>query len=383
MGSINASDSSSISSHGHANNDNDFVMMARSTSSDLWLIAATHNSNHNNNNNNSNNSNNNSNSNTTYSTTSTTSATKTPKVALASSITKRNEIISNRDFENGYTVRKISNLEELRDGLISLLPPPLPSSSSSSPPVPSLPSLPSLPVQSSSSQRQRKIQIPNQFQVQKVRVRSPSTRLDEDNNDDHYDNDNDYNNDYNYNNNNNDQENQQINQNQKQRSTEIQGLDEIKRFELFRSVIQHEDDLLNQRVSWIILAQSFLMAAYITSSGPDSLRFVTASVGLATVIVTMPAIVAAGQNIEIQQEIYFKSLPSEKRSRELHGHGRDVTVKEDSEAITRLRYGHLLPTMAFRGKRSVRILRTVIILAMVQFIGWVFLLLALLLNVGM
>ena len=40
-------------------------------------------------------------------------------------------------------------------------------------------------------------------------------------------------------------------------------LDEVKRFELFRTVIQHEDDLLNQRVSWIILAQSFLMAAFI------------------------------------------------------------------------------------------------------------------------
>lgn len=43
-------------------------------------------------------------------------------------------------------------------------------------------------------------------------------------------------------------------------------LDEVKRFELFRSVIQHEDDLLNQRVSWIILAQSFLMAAFITNT---------------------------------------------------------------------------------------------------------------------
>ena len=30
-------------------------------------------------------------------------------------------------------------------------------------------------------------------------------------------------------------------------------LDEVKRFELFRTVIQHEDDLLNQRVSWIFL----------------------------------------------------------------------------------------------------------------------------------
>mmetsp|Transcript_893 Transcript_893/g.1857 ORF Transcript_893/g.1857 Transcript_893/m.1857 type:complete len:226 (+) Transcript_893:65-742(+) len=80
-------------------------------------------------------------------------------------------------------------------------------------------------------------------------------------------------------------------------------LDEVKRFELFRSVIQHEDDLLNQRVSWIILAQSFLMAAYITNTSEDgsgdALKYITAIVGLLTVAVTMPAILSAGRNIEL------------------------------------------------------------------------------------
>jgi len=157
------------------------------------------------------------------------------------------------------------------------------------------------------------------------------------------------------------------------------GLDEIKRFELFRSVIQHEDDLLNQRVSWIILAQSFLMAAFITSSGPNSLRYVTAIVGLATVLVTMPAIVAAGKNIEVQQEVYFKMLLSDERSKELHGHQRGL-VKDKDESTRRIEDGHLLPTMAFRGRGAVRILKTVVILAAVQFFGWVFLLLALILD---
>jgi hypothetical protein len=156
-------------------------------------------------------------------------------------------------------------------------------------------------------------------------------------------------------------------------------LDEIKRFELFRSVIQHEDDLLNQRVSWIILAQSFLMAAFITSSGPNSLRYVTAIVGLATVLVTMPAIVAAGKNIEVQQEVYFKMLLSDERSKELHGHQRGL-VKDEDESTRRIEDGHLLPTMAFRGRGAVRILKTVVILAAVQFFGWVFLLLALILD---
>lgn len=155
------------------------------------------------------------------------------------------------------------------------------------------------------------------------------------------------------------------------------GLDEIKRFELFRSVIQHEDDLLNQRVSWIILAQSFLMAAFITSSGPNSLRLVTAYVGLATVIVTMPAIIAAGQNIEIQQVVYFKLLESDARCMELHGHTRDSSVKANEEHRLRTSCGHILPTMAFRGRGSLRILTTVILLATVQCLGWIFLLLSL------
>ena len=68
---------------------------------------------------------------------------------------------------------------------------------------------------------------------------------------------------------------------------QTQLLDEVKRFELFRSVIQHEDDLLNQRVSWIILAQSFLVAAFITNTSNDgsgdALKLITAIVGLSTV----------------------------------------------------------------------------------------------------
>ena len=92
-------------------------------------------------------------------------------------------------------------------------------------------------------------------------------------------------------------------------------LDEVKRFELFRSVIQHEDDLLNQRVSWIILAQSFLVAAFITNTSNDgsgdALKLITAIVGLSTVIVTMPAILSAGRNIELQQQVYFSGIISE------------------------------------------------------------------------
>ena len=134
-------------------------------------------------------------------------------------------------------------------------------------------------------------------------------------------------------------------------------LDEVKRFELFRSVIQHEDDLLNQRVSWIILAQSFLMAAFISSSsdGSDALKYITAIVGLLTVVVTMPAILAAGRNIELQQQVYFARISSEERCRELHGHGRnilkysgegnDLSISMKEEQHGRKQYGHIFPNM--------------------------------------
>ena len=74
----------------------------------------------------------------------------------------------------------------------------------------------------------------------------------------------------------------------------------MNRFEVFRSVITHEDELLNHRVSWIILAQSFLMAAYITATdASNASRFITATVGLLTVIVTLPAFIAAGSNVDV------------------------------------------------------------------------------------
>lgn len=161
-------------------------------------------------------------------------------------------------------------------------------------------------------------------------------------------------------------------------TTQTASMEEMRRFELFREVITHEDDLLNQRVSWIILAQSFLMAAYITAGmEPDSLRFITAAVGLATVFVTLPAIYAAGRNVEVQQQVYFRQIESDERCEILHGHSRDLSFKPDEhEENERMLYGHILPNMAFRSRSAVKILWTATLLAAVQLFGWIFLLIA-------
>lgn len=158
--------------------------------------------------------------------------------------------------------------------------------------------------------------------------------------------------------------------------------DELRRFELFRSVITHEDDLLNQRVSWIILAQSFLMAAFITAAdAPDTFRFVTAAVGLVTVLVALPAIVAAASNVDVQQQVYFRQIESDERCLVLHGHRRDLGMKPtQEEEKDRLKYGHVLPNMAFRKRSAIRIIYTAMFLASVQILGWVFLLFALMID---
>jgi hypothetical protein len=161
-------------------------------------------------------------------------------------------------------------------------------------------------------------------------------------------------------------------------TTQTATMEEMRRFELFREVITHEDDLLNQRVSWIILAQSFLMAAYITAGEePDSLRFVTAAVGLATVFVTIPAIYAAGRNVEVQQQVYFRQIETDERCEFLHGHGRDLSLQpNEGEERDRMLFGHLLPNMSFRSRSAVKILWTATLLAVVQLLGWIFLIIA-------
>lgn len=165
-------------------------------------------------------------------------------------------------------------------------------------------------------------------------------------------------------------------------SSQVALLDEVKRFELFRSVIDHEDDILNQRVSWIILAQSFLVAAFITTSSTGAMKLITAIIGLSTVIITTPAILAASRNIELQQQIYFAGIVSEERCQQLHGHGRKIVTFEEKGITTkeehdkRLIGGHIFPTMAFRGQGALPILYTVVGLLTVQILGWIFLLAA-------
>ena len=70
------------------------------------------------------------------------------------------------------------------------------------------------------------------------------------------------------------------------------------------------------------------MAAFITNTSEDgtgnALKYITATVGLLTVVVTMPVILAAGRNVELQQKIYFARIALYERCHEMHGHGRNL-----------------------------------------------------------
>ena len=66
-------------------------------------------------------------------------------------------------------------------------------------------------------------------------------------------------------------------------------LDAIDRYRLVRSQIEHEDNLVSQRLSWFLASQSFLFTAYaITLNGPVQLHF---------------------QNFEAQERLLMHVLP--------------------------------------------------------------------------
>jgi hypothetical protein len=66
-------------------------------------------------------------------------------------------------------------------------------------------------------------------------------------------------------------------------------LDPLDRYRLVRSQVEHEDNLVSQRLSWFLASQSFLFTAYaITLNGPIQLHF---------------------QNFEAQERLLMHLLP--------------------------------------------------------------------------
>jgi hypothetical protein len=55
--------------------------------------------------------------------------------------------------------------------------------------------------------------------------------------------------------------------------TVLESISGIQYYEIIRSQIEHEDNLINQRLSWFVAAQAFLFSAYaILLNAPSQLR---------------------------------------------------------------------------------------------------------------
>ena len=73
-------------------------------------------------------------------------------------------------------------------------------------------------------------------------------------------------------------------------------LSEIDRYRLVRQQIEHEDNLVSQRLSWLLGSQSFLFTAYaISLNGPTQIRSkqLEAHLGLLLLILPLVSIISA------------------------------------------------------------------------------------------
>jgi len=89
--------------------------------------------------------------------------------------------------------------------------------------------------------------------------------------------------------------------------------DEVKRYELFCSAASREAYLLNQSALFVLLAQSILMAAFVTNASGGS-RFLVCSpaiVGALILIATISTMVSGDGRIKSQWRVYLKGIASE------------------------------------------------------------------------
>jgi len=74
------------------------------------------------------------------------------------------------------------------------------------------------------------------------------------------------------------------------------GVSELDRYRLVRQQIEHEDNLISQRLSWLLGSQSFLFTAYaISLNGPTQMRLkpYESAVGLLILLLPLVAILSA------------------------------------------------------------------------------------------
>jgi len=83
-------------------------------------------------------------------------------------------------------------------------------------------------------------------------------------------------------------------------------LSEERLYEIYRRNIEHEDHLINHRLSWLMVAQSFLLAACVSSGRTP---FIIKALGVSTCIVSYVSIFAAFRSINLLKEQRSTNIP--------------------------------------------------------------------------
>jgi hypothetical protein len=109
--------------------------------------------------------------------------------------------------------------------------------------------------------------------------------------------------------------------------TVLESISRIEYYQIIRSQIEHEDNLINQRLSWFVAAQAFLFSAYaILLNAPSQVRlqrFATQEI-----LFSLIPLVAIGVSILIYITVVAAMLAMANLRRLLEGH-----VKEEESAL--------------------------------------------------
>ena len=110
--------------------------------------------------------------------------------------------------------------------------------------------------------------------------------------------------------------------------TVLESISRIEYYQLIRSQIEHEDNLINQRLSWFVAAQAFLFSAYaILLNAPSQVRlqrFATQQ----EILFSLIPLVAIGASILTYVTVIAAMLAMANLRRLLEGH-----MKEEESAL--------------------------------------------------
>ena len=110
--------------------------------------------------------------------------------------------------------------------------------------------------------------------------------------------------------------------------TVLESISRIEYYQIIRSQIEHEDNLINQRLSWFVAAQAFLFSAYaILLNAPSQgrlQRFATQQ----EILFSLIPLVAIGVSILIYITVVAAMLAMANLRRLLEGH-----MKEEESAL--------------------------------------------------